>query len=200
MAFVDIAVFCSRRSPKLVFHRSMIFAVLAACSFAFLSFAQTTTSPCALTGDSTVSSADVTAAINMVLGVVPCTSTLEASPPVCTVITVQRVVNTYLGIAPTGYSTPCIVFNAHAANLNWTASTTTNVTAYNVYRAPASAGPYTQVGSSISATTACSASSCAWSDTTVVAGTTYFYEVTAVASGVESAPTSPIQAATIPSP
>jgi hypothetical protein len=198
MVHVDV-VSHFRRSPKRLLHRSGIVAALAACSLSFLP-SLWAASPCALTGDTPVSTADVTAAINMALGTATCASTLEHNPPVCTVVTVQRVTNAYLGSTPAGYATPCIVFNAHAANLSWTASTTSTVTAYNVYRATASAGPYTNVGSSISATTYCSGSSCAWSDSTVVAGTTYYYEVTAVANGVESAPTSPVQAPTIPSP
>jgi hypothetical protein len=84
--------------------------------------------------------------------------------------------------------------------LSWNVSTTSGVTAYNVYRATAVGGPYTLIASSLLPTTYCSnGSTCAWSDAAVTAGLTYYYEVTALASSVESAPTSPVQG-TIPSP
>jgi hypothetical protein len=180
-----------RRSPSCLLHRSGIVAALAAWSLSLSSvWAQ---SPCAVsTMGATPTAADVTAATNMALGTTTCTANVEGAN-VCTVITVQRVINASL---PQGL---CSVYNAHKANLSWTASTTPSVTAYNVYRATASTGPYSQIASSIPATTWCNGSSCAWSDTTVTAGVTYYYEVTAVASGVESAPTSPVPG-TIPSP
>jgi hypothetical protein len=163
---------------------SGVFAALTACFFSYSVEAQT--SPCALTGDTTVSSADITAAINMALGTQTCTSTLEASPPLCTVITVQRVVNASLG-------QPCVVYNAHAATLTWTASTTPSVT-YNVYRATTSTGPFTTPLNSSAIT------GVTYKDTTVAAGQTYYYAVAAVAAGgAQSANTSPVQAI-IPTP
>jgi hypothetical protein len=67
----------------------------------------------------------------------------------------------------------------HSATLNWTASTST-VLGYNVYRGTVSGGPYTRVNSSTVAGTQ-------FTDSTVLAGQTYFFVVTAVASGnVES--------------
>ena len=57
--------------------------------------------------------------------------------------------------------------------LTWTASVSTTVVGYNVYRGTVAGGPYTQVNSSlVNGTT--------YSDTTVAPGTTYFYVVTAV--------------------
>jgi Abnormal spindle-like microcephaly-assoc'd, ASPM-SPD-2-Hydin/Immunoglobulin domain/Immunoglobulin I-set domain len=68
---------------------------------------------------------------------------------------------------------------AHSATLNWTASTST-VIGYNVYRGAVSGGPYVLVNSSLVAGTS-------YVDSTVVAGQTYSYVATAVASGnVES--------------
>ena len=68
---------------------------------------------------------------------------------------------------------------AHTATLNWTASTST-VIGYNVYRGTVSGGPYTLVNPSIVAGTQ-------YVDSTVLAGQTYYYVATAVASGsVES--------------
>jgi len=57
--------------------------------------------------------------------------------------------------------------------LTWTASVSTTVVGYNVYRGTVAGGPYTQVNSSlVNGTT--------YSDTPVAPGTTYFYIVTAV--------------------
>jgi hypothetical protein len=161
-------------------------AVLAAFFLGFSSYVRAQTSPCALTGDTSVSTADITAAINMALGIIPCTANVEGTNT-CTVITVQRVVNAYLG-------QPCSVWNAHAANLSWTASTTPGVT-YNIYRASASTGPFTTPlnSSPISGLT--------FTDTSVLAGQTYYYVVTAVASNnSQSADSSPPIPAAIPYP
>jgi len=68
---------------------------------------------------------------------------------------------------------------AHTATLSWTASTST-VIGYNIYRGTVSGGPYTLVNPSIVAGTQ-------YVDSTVLAGQTYYYVATAVASGnVES--------------
>ena len=70
--------------------------------------------------------------------------------------------------------------NSHTAILDWTASTTNTVTGYNVYRGQTAGGPYTKLMTSpLNAET--------FTDSSVLAGQTYFYVVTAVdASGVES--------------
>jgi hypothetical protein len=80
---------------------------------------------------------------------------------------------------------------AHSATLAWTESST--VIGYNVYRGSVSGGPYTKINPSLDATTS-------FEDTTVQAGQTYYWVVTAVnSSNVES--TYSIQtAATIPTP
>jgi cellulose 1,4-beta-cellobiosidase len=182
--FVNV-VFHFRRSPKRSLHRSGIAGALAASFLSFSPSVRAQTSACALTGDASVSSADITAAVNMALGTAPCTANVEG-PLTCTVITVQRVINASLG-------GPCVVYNAHAAKLSWTASTTPSVT-YNVYRATASTGPFTTPlnSSPITGTT--------YTDTAVTAGQTYYYVVTAVASsGTQSADSNTAQA-TIPSP
>lgn len=174
------------RPPKRLRQRSGLAAAFAAGFLSFSSLLWAQTSPCALTGDEAVSLADLQAAVNMALGTAPCTANIEG-PNTCTVITIQRVFNAYSG-------QPCVVYNAHAANLSWTASATPNVT-YNVYRASASAGPFTTPlnASPITGTT--------YSDTTVQAGQTYYYVATAVASdGSQSADSSPPVQATIPSP
>lgn len=174
-----------RRSTGRLSRQTGIAGALAACFLSVSPSALAQTSHCDLNGDGVTNAADVTLATNMALGTAACTASVEG-PNTCTVITVQRVFNSYNG-------QPCIVYNAHAAKLSWTASSTANVT-YNVYRSTSAAGPFTTPlnSSPISGTT--------YSDTAVQPGQTYYYAVTAVASnGTQSATTSPVQA-TIPSP
>lgn len=81
---------------------------------------------------------------------------------------------------------------AHSVDLSWVASTST-VTGYNVYRGGASGGPYSKVNSSLDSSTI-------YTDSSVVAGQTYFYVVAAVdSSGTESAYSNEVQAV-IPTP
>jgi hypothetical protein len=81
---------------------------------------------------------------------------------------------------------------AHTATLSWTASTST-VIGYNVYRGTVSGGPYTIVNPSIVAGTQ-------YVDSTALAGQTYYYVATAVASGnVESTYSNQVTAA-VPAP
>ena len=175
----------SRRSPSRWLRSSGTVAALTACSLGF-SLSIRAQSPCAIvSGGATPTTADITAATNMAIGTTPCTVSIEG-PNTCTVITVQRVINASLG-------QPCSVYNAHAANLSWTASTTLNVT-YNVYRAAASTGPFTTPLNSLPI------AGTAYVDNTVQAGQTYYYVVTAVAGGTESADSSPPVPAKIPSP
>ena len=80
----------------------------------------------------------------------------------------------------------------HSVALNWTASASSNVVGYNVYRGTASGGPYGELNSGIAATTD--------TDSTVQGGQTYYYVVTAIdSSGVESAYSNQV-IATVPSP
>ncbi|HXJ96057.1 MAG TPA: choice-of-anchor D domain-containing protein [Terriglobia bacterium] len=78
----------------------------------------------------------------------------------------------------------------HNVALTWTASTSSGVTGYDVYR-NTSGGAYTQIGS---------ASGTTYTDTTVSAGQTYNYQVTAVTSSGQSAPASLPGPVTISSP
>ena len=81
---------------------------------------------------------------------------------------------------------------AHTAILNWTASTST-VIGYNIYRGTVSGGPYVLANSSLVTGTQ-------YVDSTVLAGQTYYYVATAVASGnVESTDSNQVTA-TIPTP
>ncbi len=77
-------------------------------------------------------------------------------------------------------------------SLLWNASTTSGVVGYNLYRGTMSGGPYTQVASRNTSST--------YTDSTVVAGQTYFYVVTSVdGSGRESVYSNQAQAV-VPTP
>jgi len=65
---------------------------------------------------------------------------------------------------------------AQSVTLSWTASTSSNVVGYNVYRGTTSGGPYANIAS-------VSAASIGYTDITVVSGTTYYYVVTTVGPG-----------------
>jgi fibronectin type 3 domain-containing protein len=72
--------------------------------------------------------------------------------------------------------------------LNWHASTSANVTGYNVYRGTQSGGPYAKVNTVLDTSTT-------EVDYAVTAGQTYYYVVTAVnASSQESAYSTQIKA------
>jgi hypothetical protein len=75
----------------------------------------------------------------------------------------------------------------YTVGLSWTASTS-DVSGYNVYRGPASTGPFSKINPSLNSTTQ-------YTDSTVAANQTYYYETTAVnSSNEESAPSTPAQA------
>jgi hypothetical protein len=76
---------------------------------------------------------------------------------------------------------------SHSVSLSWTASTTPGVT-YNLFRGTISGGPYTQIQSGITSTSA--------TDTTVVAGNTYYYVAESQDSNGESVNSNQVQAVT----
>ena len=132
-----------------------------------------------------ITAADVQAAINMTLGVAPCTANLVGSG-VCNIEVVQRVTNAALGQS-------CMVSTGlHVVAINWTASTSSGVVGYNIYRGTASGGPYTKIGSVGTTTT--------YTDTTVVSGTTYYYVVAAFDGSNNVSPYSTQVSAAIPVP
>lgn len=68
----------------------------------------------------------------------------------------------------------------HSVTLAWNASTSTNVVGYNMYRSAVAGGPYQQINIGPNA-------SLTYVDSTVAAGATLYYVVTAVDSaGAES--------------
>lgn len=90
---------------------------------------------------------------------------------------------------PTPSPSPTPTPGSHSVSLSWLASSSPNIISYNVYRANGSSGPFAQIGN---------VSGTSFMDTAVLAGSTYYYEVTAVDNAnVESAPTSPVSA-TVP--
>ena len=81
----------------------------------------------------------------------------------------------------------------HSVSLGWNTSTSSGVAGYNIYRATASTGPFTRVNSALDATPYDT-------DSTVTAGQTYYYAVTAVSTtGSESGYSNQAQV-TIPTP
>lgn len=79
----------------------------------------------------------------------------------------------------------------HTVVLSWTASSSDNVTGYNVYRSTISGGYYGLVGST--------GGSLSYTDNTVESGTTYYYVTTAVNNQGEQSGYSNQVAATVPS-
>ena len=145
-------------------------------------------SPCAITGDSTVSSADIQAAINGSIGVSACPSTVNiVGPGVCNAIVVQRVINASMGQA-------CLTSTGlHVVSLTWAENLSSGVTGYQISRGASSSGPFTALASVAGAATT------SYLDTTVVSGATYYYVVATVAGSSTSANSSPV-AATVPTP
>jgi Abnormal spindle-like microcephaly-assoc'd, ASPM-SPD-2-Hydin len=76
----------------------------------------------------------------------------------------------------------------HTVDLSWSASTSSSISGYNVYRGTVSGGPYTRITSALDF-------SLNYSDSTVQSGQTYYYVTTAVdSSGAESSYSSQVQA------
>ena len=82
--------------------------------------------------------------------------------------------------------TACAQLAPHSVTLSWTASISSGVTGYRIYRGTASGGPYTILNSVVGTS---------YMDASVQAGATYYYVVTAVdGSGIESAYSNEAQA------
>ena len=79
-----------------------------------------------------------------------------------------------------GVNFTATALQAHSATLSWTASTSSAVSGYKVYRGSVSGGPYTLVNTSL-------VTLLTFTDSAVQSGATYFYVTTAVdGSGIES--------------
>ena len=120
---------------------------------------------CDLNADNMVNSTDAQLATDMILGSSPCTANIDGAG-VCNAVVLQRVINATM-------SGTCVIGNPHTVSMTWTASTSANVTGYNIYRATTSGGPYTKVNSSLMAGTS-------YTDSTVQSGQTYYYVATAM--------------------
>jgi hypothetical protein len=140
---------------------------------------------CDLNGDGAVNILDVQLATNMVLSLAPCTANVIGAG-VCNIVMIQRVVNAAV-------SGTCLTGLGHSASLNWTASTSSGVAGYYVYRGTQSSGPYTKLNST-------PVSGTAYTDLTVQAGQTYYYVTTAVDSNNNESAYSNESPAAIPSP
>jgi hypothetical protein len=81
----------------------------------------------------------------------------------------------------------------HSVNLSWTASTSQNISGYNIYRGVKSGGPYSKINPVLNASTL-------YTDTTVADGQTYYYVTTAVNSSNEESTYSNQTTAVIPPP
>jgi Abnormal spindle-like microcephaly-assoc'd, ASPM-SPD-2-Hydin len=81
----------------------------------------------------------------------------------------------------------------HSVSLSWTASTSQDISGYNIYRGVKSGGPYSKINSVLNASTV-------YTDTTVVDGTTYYYVTTAVNSSNQESAYSNQAQAVIPPP
>jgi hypothetical protein len=106
-----------------------------------------------------------------------------------TITFTSNATNPSLAESVSGTGTPAA---QHNVGLSWSASTST-VIGYNVYRGTQSGGPYVAITSAADASTT-------YTDSTVLAGSTYYYVVTAVdGSGNESTYSNQAQAV-IPTP
>ena len=136
---------------------------------------------CDLNASGTVTSADVDLAVNMTLGVTPCTANV-VGPGVCNVLVVQRIVNAIGGA--------CVTGNGRSVDLTWNASTSPGVVGYHVYRGTV-AGTYQQL-------TTTPVTGTRFTDSVVANGTTYYYVVRAIDSAGSQSVNSNQATATIP--
>jgi len=86
-----------------------------------------------------------------------------------------------------------MAMGGHNVTLSWTASVSSGVTGYNVFRSLTTGGPYTQLNST-------QVSGTSYVDSTVNAGQTYYYVATAVGQGGLQSSYSNEASAAVPSP
>src|SRR5262249_49384571 len=123
-------------------------------------------------------------ATNMDLGLAPCAANVFGTN-VCNIVVVQRVTNAAMGGA-------CIT-GTHSVALGWTASTSSNIAGYNVYRGTVSGGPYTRLNTSVVTGTI-------YTDGAVQSGQTYYYVATAVDTSNNESAYSSQATAVVPTP
>ena len=165
------------KTQSIILMRRTLVVVLTAGLFVFstCALAQTAANACDLAQPyGTIDKADVDSAINMTLGLSSCTANIAGTGG-CNVVMVQRVINASLpgGVCRVDGIVPRFV------ELRWTASSSTGVSGYNIYRGTTPGGPYTKVNPSLTVTSS-------YTDS-VPPGQTYYYVTTAVgSSGSES--------------
>ncbi len=164
---------------------ALVAGLFLSCTCAAPADAQTA-NQCDLNGDGSVNLLDMQLAGNMVTGQATCTSNV-IGPGVCNIALVQRVTNAALtGSCITGVT-------VHSVSLSWAASTSSNVTGYNIYRGTQTGGPYTKINAfPVAATT--------YTDTAAQASATYYYVTTAVDSNSNESAYSNEAQAVIPFP
>jgi hypothetical protein len=104
------------------------------------------------------------------------TYTVNTAPPSTTPPVISSVQVSILAALACGPGQPPPA--QHNVVLTWTASTSTGITAYNVYRSVTSGSGYAKIGSTTSVLN--------YTDSTVMSGLTYYYVVTALAGTSES--------------
>lgn len=143
---------------------------------------QTATTSCDVNNDGSVNVVDVQLITNMEIsaaGFTPCTANIG-------------------GVLGCGDSARLVVIKAalgqgcHFISLNWTASTSTGVTGYNIYRGTSPGGE-----SSTPLNTAGPVSGTSFTDTTAVAGVTYYYFIKSTNGSAESSPSTEVSAAAL---
>lgn len=155
--------------------RMAIFASLLAGILLFSATVWGQTSACDVNTDGKTNVVDVQLVVNMTpsVGLLPCTVNI-AGAGVCNSDVVNRVITAALG-------GQCVTSSTHTVSLTWSASTSSGVNGYNVYRSTTSNGSYAKINSSL-------VSGTSYTDSSVQSGQTYYYVTTAVnTSSVESA-------------
>ncbi len=145
---------------------------------------------CDLNSDGKVTQADAELAVDMVLGRQPCTAKINGAT-VCNASLIQTVVNAATGSC--GAADPVPPPPAHSVTLSWAASVSSGVVGYNVFRGSA-AGSYDLLTPNARVT------GTSYIDTSVQAGKTYYYVVTAVDSAGNSSSNSNQASTTVPTP
>ncbi|HXP84833.1 MAG TPA: fibronectin type III domain-containing protein [Bryobacteraceae bacterium] len=159
--------------------------IYASCTVSFkAALTQTSGSACDLNHDGVVNAADAQLAVDMSLGLTPCTANIVGSG-ICNTTVVNDVVAAAIGgICPTGTTSSKVL-------LSWTASTSPTVAGYNIYRGGTTGGPYnTSVASGVTTTS--------YTDTSVVSGQTYYYVARAADASNNESPNSNETQAIIP--
>jgi hypothetical protein len=114
-----------------------------------------------------------------------------------TFMRIERPMTTRQAPLPAGALTIAAPAGTVQAQLSWTASPSTGVAGYNVYRATSAAGPFAKVNGSL-------VTASSYVDTTVTLGGNYWYRVRAVASAIspdlESPDTATAQTTVMPQP